>query len=166
MQVEKNGIHIVKVFLKYYDPNAIGVFKENANIEIVTIAERIEQLSEQMKTISNFEKIKPAVEIAEKNRFRRVINDNAGYLCANYTNVVGLGDNIIPQPYILIYCLDKSIIPYGENKLPETIQGYSCDLREDMVIMFGTSMECRYENPNPGCSVGMSFKHEFGSAGF
>lgn len=32
--------------------------------------------------------------------------------------------------------------------------------------MFGTSTECRYENPNPGCSVGMSFKHEFGSAGF
>lgn len=127
-----------------------------------------------MKTISNFEKIKPAVGIAENNRFGRVIHDNAGYLCAKYTNVVGLGinnvrcigDNIIPQPYILIYCLDKSIIPYGENKLPETIQGYSCDLREDMVIMFGTSMECRYENPNPGCSVGMSFKHEFGSAGF
>lgn len=43
-----------------------------------------------MKTISNFEKIKPAVEIAEKNCFGRVINDNAGYFCANYTNVVGL----------------------------------------------------------------------------
>lgn len=34
------------------------------------------------------------------------------------------------------------------------------------MVMFGTSTECRYENPNPGCSVGMSFKHEFGSAGF
>lgn len=54
------------MFLKYYDPNAIGVFKEKANIEIVTIAERIEQLSEKMKSISNCEKIKPAVEIAEK----------------------------------------------------------------------------------------------------
>lgn len=53
----------------------------------------------------------------------------------------------------------------AKNKLPETIQGCPCDLREDMV-MFGTSTECRYENPNPGCSVGMSFKHEFGSAGF
>lgn len=91
----KIGIDIVKVFLKYYDPNAIIVFKENANIEIVTIAERIEQLSEQMKNISNFEKIKPAVEIAEKNRFGRVIHDNAGYLCANYTNVVGLGISIV-----------------------------------------------------------------------
>lgn len=126
-----------------------------------------------MKTISNFEKIKPAVGIAENNRFGRVLHDNAGYLCAKYTNVVGLGinnvrfigDNIISQPCIVIYCLDKSIIPYGENKLPETIQGCPCDLREDME-MFGTSTECRYENPNPGCSVGMSFKHEFGSAGF
>lgn len=48
-----------------------------------------------MKNISNFEKIKPAVEIAEKNRFGRVIHDNAGYLCANYTNVVGLGISIV-----------------------------------------------------------------------
>lgn len=47
----KIGIDIVKVFLEYYDPNAIGVFKEIANIEIVTFTERIEQLSEQMKNI-------------------------------------------------------------------------------------------------------------------
>lgn len=65
-----------------------------------------------MKTISNFEKIKPAVGIAENNRFGRVIHDNAGYLCAKYTNVIGLGinnvrcigDNIISQPCIVIYC--------------------------------------------------------------
>lgn len=48
-----------------------------------------------MKNISNFKKIKPAVEIAEKNRFGRVIHDNAGYLCANYTNVIGLGISIV-----------------------------------------------------------------------
>lgn len=32
--------------------------------------------------------------------------------------------------------------------------------------MFGISMECRYENLNLGCSVGMLFKYEFGFVGF
>lgn len=109
----------------------------------------------------------------KKNRFGGVINKLAAYFYANHTNVVGfgisnvrcIGDNFIPEPCIVIYCLDKSIIPYGESKLPETIEGCPCDLREDMV-MFGTCTDCREENASPGCSIGMSFSREFGSAGF
>lgn len=56
-----------------------------------------------MKIILNFEKIKLVVEIVEKNCFGCVINDNVGYFCVNYMNVVGfwinnvrcIGDNII-----------------------------------------------------------------------
>lgn len=169
----KNGKPVVKVYLRYHDKKAIDVFKKNENIEVVTIAERIEELSENMKKITMNEKINQAVQMSEKKRFGRVINNQAGYFYENHTNVVGLGisnvrcigDNIYPEPCIVIYCLDKSIIPYGENKLPETIQGIPCDLREDMVL-FGTSTECLYENPIPGCSVGMSCSPEFGSVGF
>lgn len=34
------------------------------------------------------------------------------------------------------------------------------------MVMFGISMECRYENLNLGCSIGMLFKYEFGFVGF
>lgn len=42
-------------------------FKENENIEVVTIDERIKELSKNMKKISINEKIQPAVERSEKN---------------------------------------------------------------------------------------------------
>lgn len=32
--------------------------------------------------------------------------------------------------------------------------------------MLGTCTDCREENASPGCSIGMSFSREFGSAGF
>lgn len=42
-------------------------FKENENIEVVTIDERIKELSKKMKKISINEKIQPAVERSEIN---------------------------------------------------------------------------------------------------
>lgn len=170
---QRNGSPVVKVLLRYHDKEAGAVFKTNTNIQFITIAARFQELSEEMKKIKMLENGAPSIDTSIKNNASQVINNQARYLYANHSNVIGLGisnvryvaGNIIHEPCIVIYCLDKSIIPYGENSLPESLKEFPCDVRED-VILFGSCYDCRYVNASPGCSIGMFFKSDSGSAGF
>lgn len=95
------------------------------------------------------------------------------YFYVNYLNVIGFGisnvryvvGNIIYEFCIVIYCLDKLIILYGENFLLESFKEFFCDVRED-VILFGFCYDCYYVNVSLGCSIGMFFKSDFGFVGF
>lgn len=168
----RNGRPVVKVLLRYYDKDAYAVFKANTNIQLVTIAARFQELSEEMKKIKIYENEAPFIT-STKYDIGQVINKQARFLYANYSNAIGLGisnvryvaGNIIHEACIVIYCLDKSIIPFGENPLPESIDGVPCDVRED-IILFGSCYDCRDVNASPGCSIGMYFKSDSGSAGF
>lgn len=169
----RNGSPVVKVLLRYYDREAGAVFKTNTNIQFITIAARFQELSEEMKKMKMLENKAPLIETSIKFHVSQVINNQARYLYANHSNVIGLGisnvrsvaGNIKQEACIVIYCLDKSIIPFGENSLPESLQGVPCDVRED-VILFGSCCDCRDVNASPGCSIGMYFKSDSGSAGF
>lgn len=100
------------------------------------------------------------------NRAGRIISNRASYLYKKHSDVFGLRISNVrcvdgkfkQEPCIVIYCLDKSFIPSGENKLPETLEGYPCDIREN-IIMFGGGASI-------GSSIGIPYNGSFGSVGF
>lgn len=168
----ENDETVVKVLLRYPDRNAVKVFKDNLKIKFVTIADKNKEMSDEMNIIRLKEDISTILE-PERIRLRDIIYSNADRLYANHSTIVGIGISnvmsingiIIYTPCIVIYCSDKSIIPFGEKPLPNRIGGCLCDIREN-IILFGACNACGEENANPGCSVGMTFSSAFGSAGF
>lgn len=108
---------------------------------------------------------------------REIIQEQGDAIYSKYSNVVGIGispersvgDLIQNEPCIVLYCLDKNIIPFGETQLPESIAGWPCDIREDFV-MFGTCpFPCPSSSqnvPEPGCRIGIPSVESAGSVGF
>lgn len=80
-----------------------------------------------------------------------------------------MGDMIINELCIVLYCLDKIIILFGEKLLLEMIVGWFCDIREDFV-MFGKCLRlCLLFSWNFfefGCSIGIFFVDFVGFVGF
>lgn len=76
---------------------------------------------------------------------------------------------IINELCIVLYCLDKNIILFGEKLLLELIVGWFCDIREDFV-MFGKCLRlCLLFSLNFfefGCSIGIFFVDFVGFVGF
>lgn len=108
-----------------------------------------------------------------RSKLNNIINSESEKIYANYSIVSGLGvDNVrydgnesFNEPCIVIYCLDKFLLPYGEKMLPTSLCGYPCDIREG-VFMFGKCADCRHADPDPGCTIFRSDKREIGSGGF
>lgn len=108
-----------------------------------------------------------------RSKLNNIINSESEKIYANYSIVSGLGvDNVrydgnesFNEPCIVIYCLDKFLLPYGEKMLPTSLGGYLCDVREG-VFMFGSCADCRHADPDPGCTICRPDKMEIGSAGF
>lgn len=108
---------------------------------------------------------------------KEFIQRNAKKIYAKYSNIVGMriscvsrfGDTKTDSHGIILYCLDKSIIPFGENPLPEHLAGWPCSYREDF-FMFGKCPEdclsTNYKLPEPGCSIGIPLCACSGSVGF
>lgn len=109
-----------------------------------------------------------------RSELNNIINSEAEKIYANYSIVSGLGvDNVrydgnesVNEPCIVIYCLDKILLPYGEKMLPTSLGGYPCDIREG-VFMFGNCADCRHKDPDPGCTIYRPNRiDDLGSAGF
>lgn len=168
MHGTKHDTQVVKVFLRYNDEHAKREIRENISEgihpEIIVITERFEEIKKDMAPIINMENSSPAVDEKERKHLDKIINEQADCVYKNHSDVVGLRisnvrcvDKIFKQePCIVIYCLDKLFIPSDESKLPESLGGYPCDIREN-IIMFGAA---------PGSSIGIPYSHDRGSVGF
>lgn len=166
----KNGLEVVKVFLRYDDKIAKLEIKDNIleglKEEFIIVPKRIKELKEKLTSITEEENSTPGVKVKEMNRVGRIISNRASYIYKKHSDVFGLRISNVrcvdgkfkQEPCIVIYCLDKSFIPSGENKLPETLEGYPCDIREN-IIMFG-------EGPSIGSSIGIPYNGSWGSVGF
>lgn len=169
----ENGFPILKVILRYPDDQVEKLFKHNLKKKFVTIAEQTNKNANIVKKIKAYEIKTPAVSESEKSHLSEIIYSQADRLYANHSTIVGIGisnvrcinGSIIREPCIVIYCSDKSIIPFGEKPLPTSIKGYHCDIRET-IFLFGICNDCGEENARPGCSIGMNTSEAFGSAGF
>lgn len=119
----------------------------------------------------------PAVDKATRIQLNRIIEEHAEKIYSIYSNVIGMrigkvrrvGDTIQEEPCIVLYCLDKTITPFGEKPLPDYIAGWPCDVREEC-FMFGTCPnKCspfRQNFPEPGWSIGVPSDIASGSVGF
>lgn len=108
---------------------------------------------------------------------KQIIQDHGKKIYALFSNVVGIqvgkarrvGNSIQEGPCIILYCLDKGLIPFGEKPLPESIAGWPCDIREDFVRFGRCFINCPAQNqslPDPGCCIGIKGDEHSGSAGF
>lgn len=171
----KNEKPFVKVYLRYEDKTAMTVFQnlphpKDTVVEFVNITTLAKENKSMPKTVNN---TKTAMCKDVRDKLNKIISSRAEIIFANYSNVVGMGvsdvrfegDKMFEEPCIVVHCLDKTLIPYGEKQLPLSIEGYPCDIRES-IFMFGSCVDCRNRYPDPGCSISRPYEGCIGSAGF
>lgn len=171
---QKDNNPAIKVYLGHDDRGAMNFFKQNNQIpkrtcfEFVNVAEKSKEIFEAEKEHVDYSSF--LEESRVRTELSEIINKHAEKLYAKYSSIVGLDAGSMyfegkMQPCIVIYSLDKDLIPYGEDPLPKTIDGLHCHVREDLV-MFGMCFDCRHIcYPNPGCCIGVP-SIGIGSAGF
>lgn len=164
----------IKVFLSHDDTGAMDFLKHNNQIpkgtcfEFVNIAEKSKEIFKSGKDNMDYSSFPDDNNI--KTKLGEIINKHAQKLYAKHSSIVGLDAGSMfsegkMQPCIIIYSLDKDLIPYGEDPLPKCLDRWPCDVRED-IVMFGMCFDCRQiTHPNPGCCIGLP-SNGIGSAGF
>lgn len=168
----KNDKPTLKVFLSIDDQHAISFIKDHPKIpkgtvfEFVVVKSNKEQKGPaKMKNYSSY-----PIEKNVREMLSKTIKNQAERIYANHSSVVGLGIGNMDRsgqitPCIIIYCLDKDLVPFGEKPPPKTLEGFCCDIREDF-IMLGACFDCHeIAHPNPGCCIGLP-SNGIGSAGF
>lgn len=100
----------------------------------------------------------------------KIIRENRKKIFARYSNVIAIREGTKQgKPCVVLHCLDKDIVPYGENPLPECIGVWPCAVREDFITLANCPETCPSTNqnfPEPGCSIGISNHICSGSVGF
>lgn len=147
---------------------------ENTDFEFVNI-EGKKEMPKEIEKIKALEREAPEVDKSTIKELKRIIQENTDKLYARYSNIIGIrigrrvhGDKL-EEPCIILYCLDKTLIPFGEKKLPETLAGWPCDLREDFFMLGTCTPNCRTttaDHPELGCSIGIPADMGSGTAGF
>lgn len=178
-----DGKQVVKFFLRDDDKNAQIGFKkachdlENKELEFVNLVVKSKEIQRKAEKIKLCERNAPAIDKTTRNELKQIIQEHGRKIYATYSNVVGMrigkvrcvGDEIEDKPCIVLYCLDKTLIPFGEKPLPKTIAGWPCDVREDYVMFGHCPNRCfafRQNLPDPGCSIGIPSVDSSGSVGF
>lgn len=164
-----DGNPVVKVFLRHNDVEAMLHFKkccrisEDMRFEFVNIANSKNESNESKNQFR-------AVDVATRHNLKQCIDENSDKICATYTNVVGVGpgvsitDHGTQYPCIILYCLDTTLIPFGEKPLPRFIEGFPCKFRESIALL-GTCCKSGHF-VMPGCSIGPPSTASSGSVGF
>lgn len=173
---------VVKVYLHGDDKEAENFFKEcchvseDTHFEFVNV-ERSKGKSKEVNELKQREREAPAVDNSTRKQLKQIIQEYGDKIYARHSNVVGIrigkarrvGDTIHEEPCLVLYCLDKFLIPFGEKPLPEAIAGWRCDIREDFVrfgICPNRCLASKQNLPDPGCSIGVPSDDSSGSVGF
>lgn len=180
----KNGRPCVKVFLKNDDKEEENkkvekFFREkgkylsnqaDTDFEMISIEKESEQMWDEVQEIEKREEKAPEIPESTRDILEEIINSEGDKIYSRYSNVVGIGiSNVLTRngsiddiPCIVLYCLDKDIVPFGEKPLPKYVMGYPCDIRKEIMIFGGACDNCQIVNP--GCDIRSNFFS--GSAGF
>lgn len=173
---------ITKVFIcgdSKEEDKAKKDFKEacdpkETHIEYVNVDKNSEEVMKEAKEIEEKEN-ENDIDEEKRLELEEVIERNEENIFKSHSTVIGLGcssvrckgKQILPEPCIVIYCLDKNIVPFGEKPLPNSIDGVDCDHREDFA-RFSTccATTAAHTNIELGCSIGRDEINDAGSAGF
>lgn len=178
---KRDGSLVMNVFLSKDDEIAKTAFQTNCSfvegmgIEFKNVANISKEMKQKAEKLRYHESKAPAIEKSIRTKLKHIIQKHGKRIYAEYSNVIGIRISKIRdvygiiqyEPCIVLYCLDKSITPIGEKELPEYLEGYPCDIREDF-FMFGKCFpNCLDPNsPLPGCSIGILSDEHSGSVGF
>lgn len=110
------------------------------------------------------EEINPAVAESTIADAMQIIRENGEKILAKYSNVIGIRVGQTRSHCITLYCLDRTIVPFGEHPLPKFIEGRPCNVREDFFILGTCPLNCTDELPKPGCSIGVPERQGAGSS--
>lgn len=168
---------VLKVYLLNDDKKAELFFRKKyskyARIECVHIKKK--EMLDKIETLKFYEEKAPAIDAPTIKELKKIIQEHGEKIYARYSNVVGLKISNVrcvggikkDEPCIVLYCLDKTLIPFGENPLPDSLGGWPCDIREDIVMLGQCLSNCTNQRlPELGCSIGSSTTGGSGSVGF
>lgn len=170
---QRDNKNVVKVYLSGGNTEeAKEAFKKkcklkNADFEFVNI-EGKKGMPKEIKEKISLEREAPAMDKSTLKELKKIIGEHTEKLYARYSNIIGIrvGVHGDTQPCIVLFCLDKTLIPFGEKKLPETLAGWPCDIREKFIMFGMCTPNCRADPPELGCSIGIKSNAGVGSAGF
>lgn len=178
-----DGKDKVKVYLSDDDEEAEQFFKKECrkvlkdpDFEFVIVGktneileenEEMELLEEEDSSTDNLDwtQLTHAIQKCEKKiyaRYSNVIGIQVG-------NVTGVDNPMQEDIGVILCCLDTTLIPFGENPLPEYIEGWPCGFKEDFFMFGACPKMCTSTDPNlpkPGCSIGIPSDSFCGSTGF
>ena len=166
---KKDGKSILKVFFEKKDDEAEMFLRDTccicADIEFDFIYVN-EFKNDTMLPIEP-----PQVDRRTKAGLRKIIQDEEDKIVALYSTVVGIGvgrtmlsETEFGDPCIVLYCLDKTLVPFGEKKIPKLLKGCIVDIREDFFMFGYICMDCK--QLDKGCCIGRDGENIAGSVGF
>ncbi|XP_078329869.1 uncharacterized protein LOC111116827 isoform X2 [Crassostrea virginica] len=128
-----NGKPAVKVFLQHDDKKAVSYVFKNCkypeNIHFMNVTEKL-----KVNAVREINKLAVAsIDTSTRNLLHAIIQKEGERIMATHSTVVGIGISRIKDvgaPCIALFCLDKQLIPFGEHKIPEQIEGFPVDIRE------------------------------------
>lgn len=158
---------VVKVYLSRDDDRAKFFFMDNCKVskethfEFINVEER--KVKKEDEENEDYNRKVPAVAESTKEDLMQIIRENGEKILAKYSNVIGIRMRQTKPYRITLHCLDKTIIPFGEHPLPNSIAGKPCYVKEDFFILGTCPLECTNDLPEPGCSIGVPEKQGAGS---
>lgn len=174
-----NGREVVKVFLSEDDEEAKQFVRKECRSGLKDIefdfvnVENTEETSETKKKMDVLDEEIACPDNSDRLRLKQTIQECEEKLYARYSNIIGIEiGNVkrIDSPMkeglgVVLYCLDKTLIPFGEKPLPKYIAEWPCEVLEDL-FMLGKCPNTCSNYPEPGCSIGIPSDEFFGSCGF
>lgn len=164
----KDGKYVIKVFLQRKDYTTEEFFKQNCRN-----ADEYEfsfTYATELLMDAKFLNETPPISTQTIEQLRKIIHEEEDKIVALHSNIVGidigrtmLNETEFGDPCIVLKCLDKTILPFGESEIPKSLQGYIVDIREDL-FMFASCVDCY--KLDIGCSIGRLGEQCEGSVGF
>lgn len=137
---EKSCLPVVKVFISHEDENdkkiISEIFRERKghSFEIIYViaTQQFKQKPENTRNRRELEEKTSSKEIEIMQKLHRIIQRQSEKLMARHSTVIAIGvdRNQNGFPTIVLYCLDKLIIPFGEKKIPEYLEDEKVEIRD------------------------------------
>lgn len=90
---------------------------KETHFEFINVEER--KVKKEDEENEDYNRKVPAVAESTKEDLMQIIRENGEKILAKYSNVIGIRMQQTKPYRITLHCLDKTIIPFGEQTLTE-----------------------------------------------
>lgn len=146
-------------------------FKNKPTVSFVNVKNIIEERSKMLKGNGKHTPVAPFIPGETRDNIDKIIQSEGERIITTYSNVMGLDiDRMLLEngqfgdACIVLYCFDKTVVPFGEESLPTHLKGCPVDIREEFIMFGHCSSSC--DPLKQGCSIGIPEEEKAGSVGF